>query len=1004
MAYAERYFHEYCDIHDVTFRISLQEWGYTGPAKEVDCGPEQFVIERPNSGGIAIGAVYPSRATAVFVAEEGFDLINLYTGTDRQFLLVRYRDGVMDWQGNVLVDGISQSNWDANKMLLTFKASDNLATLKSSPFVDADGENYGNDGNNIRSFLWAIKEGLKKTGFNMNIWTFVDLKPLVQGAGGTVYTATMEPPLTSLADYFIFTFNSIEERAEVYNGIDTGDIITFQDGELEGLSFTVSSKGSISTRPPFTFRLHVVESRPAYTRYTPTFSIAPPPTTGQEDPLYKTDHDVRVWIKDSNVEGKTYYEARGGAMNTWEVLDAIARQWGVVIQQNGGHWEVRRWNADKLPAGEYEWFVYNSEGTPIGRQPFGEDIYFPCKSTEKTYRLFGTVLNMDRVLKNVIVNYRYKYRQEGDTLKNLVDNPNMEGVAPNYVPQWNHMRIPDIIQETDFTILPYTGSIPPPGINSAVSIENRTWLDFLANRRLIREANPIRQVNKGDRVIIEWWERIVGLAIGDGVDAGVYNFAIWPAGRGGTAGGNNVVYNAIARSTPRARVVNVGGSDTIYQTYTGGWDKKDGRDEGQVIFSSLMQDVGGYGTGTWRKITLELDESPIDGFLIMEIYGATRIYPKLGLNTTMAAEKNSFFETIGFVPAEAPSRRSVLGQVKATLSPRGAYTLTVTGFRVNKLIDADNEAVPQIDPFMYPDYQAQQSRDYTDTIKEIEVLTGDDYGQYTDDRISGMSWGNNVTLFWDTWDNRYGWSRQGLTTAKSLMELYWSPTRLLQCEINAPGLDWSSRVSFEELPGKRFVLLSGSMGGSQSSFRGLLKEIFDINELPLPPGGNDGNSTTTPDWQPTGVTRCARGSDGLNTGVVERVETDINQASATYGQERWTATGTDAAQCPIGAPIDMFWGAQLNLFVNTLRFEPYVKEDDAYTVGYSNDNSNVYLRFLHRADLGTVRSIVYDSGYESISGWEYEADVVLEGYTYKNLKLTWFVGVFSNLNVTFVIN
>src|SRR5690606_22943311 len=125
------------------------------------------------------------------------------------------------------------------------------------------------------------------------------------------------------------------------------------------------------------------------------------------------------------------------------------------------------------------------------------------------------------------------------------------------------------------------------------------------------------------------------------------------------------------------------------------------------------------------------------------------------------------------------------------VQPSEGVTLMTTGIAVNKLIDADNEAVPQIDPFMYPDFQAQLSRNYSDTIPEVEVLTGDDYGDYAEDRISGMWWNGQRTTMWDTWDNRFGWSRQGLVLAKSIMEMYWKPTRLLDCEINLPNLHWS---------------------------------------------------------------------------------------------------------------------------------------------------------------------------------------------------------------------
>src|SRR5690606_234755 len=134
---------------------------------------------------------------------------------------------------------------------------------------------------------------------------------------------------------------------------------------------------------------------------------------------------------------------------------------------------------------------------------------------------------------------------------------------------------------------------------------------------------------------------------------------------------------------------------------------------------------------------------------------------------------------------------------------------------------------------------------------------------------------------------------------------------------------------------------------------------------------------------------------GLNTGGVERLESDINQASPTFGQERWVSAGSNTTLCPIGSPPEILWGEQLTVFVNALRTEPYVKNGDIYTIEYSNDGSNVYLRLLHLASLGTIKGIFYENGAESTTGWEYEPDVVIEGYTYKHIRLTWFVGVIS---------
>ncbi|NGM63516.1 hypothetical protein G5B30_16525 [Sphingobacterium sp. SGG-5] len=961
---------------------------------------------------MAIGGVYPTRATAVFISEEGFELTDLYTGTDKTYLLARYRNGALDWQGNVLSDGISESNWELNRRYLTIKASDNLSTLKSYPFTDALGENYGNTGDNIQSFLWAIKEGLKKTGFNMNIWSFVDLKPLVQGIGGSLFTVTLSPPLTSRADYFVFEFDTIAERSVLYDAIDPNDILEFIDGSMEGLKFTVVSKTVTTTRFPYSFRLYVSELIPAHSRQSVTISVAPPSSTVDgEDPLYNTNHDVRVWIKDSNIEGKTYYEARGGAMNTWEVLDAIARQWGVVIQQNKGHWEVRRWNADKLPSNTYEWFVYNSEGTPIGRQPFGSDVSLPCKPTDRAYRIFGTSLKMDRVLKNVIVNYQYKYKQEGDSMKNLVDNPNFEGVTVGSVPQWTIMSI--LSDSAPMSITPLTTGIPPLDINNAAIIKNYNKYTFLANRSLYKDANPIRQVNRGDRLKISWWEKIDGDRIYKGDEGAILRISIRESYTYVfNSGPDNILYDAVLSGIDRPEVRNVQGASTLYQGYRASWRKKT-EAGGDYCFVSVLKERDGIGKGSWRQISLDVEAVPISGFVTLEIIGVGCIPDILPVDIIyqipvgQRSEKRAYVNSLVANPNDN-NKKTLFGDTTALLSLSpvvpDTYELTITGFQFNKIIDANNEAVPQIDPFMYPDFQSQLTREYTDTISDIDVLTGDDYGEYAEDRISGMSWGDNITLFWDTWDNRYGWSRQGLVTAKSVMEMYWKPTTLLQCEINYTGLHWSSRITFEELPGKRFVILNGSIGGDRSTFRGVLKEILDENEDVLPPGGNDGNSTVNPDWQPTGATRCVRDVDGLNTGDVERVETDINQASPTYGQERWAPAGTDTSTCPIGSPPDIAWGEQLTFFANTLRRVPYAKSGDTYTVAFSNDGSNVYLRFLHLASLGTIRSIKYETGATSTTGWEYEPDVIIEGYTYKHIKLSWFVGVITNLVVNFEIN
>src|SRR5690606_7903042 len=116
-------------------------------------------------------------------------------------------------------------------------------------------------------------------------------------------------------------------------------------------------------------------------------------------------------------------------------------------------------------------------------------------------------------------------------------------------------------------------------------------------------------------------------------------------------------------------------------------------------------------------------------------------------------------------------------------------------------------------------------------------------------------------------------------------------------------------------------------------------------------------------------------------------------------QSRWVVLGEDLTSCPIGDPIELLWGAQELLSPEELAYFPLQKIGDDYTVSYSNDGGNAYLRLLHRSSLGTVKSITYQGGYESISGWVYEADLMINGYLYKHMRLTWVTGVYDNLPV-----
>ena len=1021
MAYQEKYWHEYCDIHGDLFRISLRQWEYTGDAREVECGTEQFVVSQENSSNLLMGGLYPSKATAVFVSEPGFDLDELYTANEKTYQLARLRNGQVDWVGNVVANGFTRKNYDDDKSILTVVATDNLAVLKGIPFTDSLGENYGNDGDYIKSFLWAIKEGLKKTGMNLRIWTFCDLEPM-----STIvkYSGTATLPTTSGPSSYIPLSLSAAKSLELFNIIEIGDRIRFTSGTLLNMTYTITSKIRQSSLFRYYVRLGVDQSVPLLTQESVPFEILTQIDTPNDDPLAITDHNVRVWIRDSNAEGKSYFEARGGAMMTWDVLDSIGKQWGVKIQQNQGHWEVRRWNADKLPAMGRQWFLYNSEGTFLGRQDMEQEVQIPCVATKTDYRLYGTSVKMDRVLNNVIVNYKYKYKQDGDTPKNLITNGNFENELNNWVKKQNGL--------SNYTkyIQVGVGDSEHPTIPKAGYVWNIMTGSYLAARNSLIYAEDKMSLLRGDKISLVFWERLTTSnshsydVYPSYIKGGVYQISLWAKQSHEMEGEK---YDLVFDSWAKDRSTKVINGQTVVESEINCSWRNVGNEEHTKLTTFINPKDASI--TTWRKVILNISEVPINGYIVFEVEGAclqtnngslfvmnadeyfTLWTPQgnVGVNqSNTIRDKFRFYRNMPFrngVDYSSDRLRCVFAAKGDNIGNwEATYRLHVTGVQLNRIINSNNEVVPQIDPFMYPEMSVRLHREFTDTINEIEVLTGDEYGEFVEDRISGMTVQDKPTSFWDTWDQRFGWSRQGLITAKSLIENYWKPTRLLTCEVSAKGIGFSTVFEFEEIPGKRFVILSGSIGGRYSSFAGVLKEIHDEHDISLPPGGMDGNNTTEPYWVRTGTVRCVRDEDGLNTGEVETLEINANPASSTYGQERWVPVGEDLNMCPIGDPIDILWGEQDTLDVDGLRSEPYQKTDDMYSVAYSNNNEDVYLRFLHRVSLGTVRSITYGTDYESISGWEYEPDLVIDGYIFKSIKLDWFTGIFQDVSVNFKIN
>lgn len=60
-------------------------------------------------------------------------------------------------------------------------------------------------------------------------------------------------------------------------------------------------------------------------------------------------------------------------------------------------------------------------------------------------------------------------------------------------------------------------------------------------------------------------------------------------------------------------------------------------------------------------------------------------------------------------------------------------------------------------------------------------------------------------------------------------------------------------------------------------------------------------TTTTANWQPTGVLRCVKDGNNNNTGEQQKEEKDVNNCSSTYLETRWVSLGTNFTACPVVA-------------------------------------------------------------------------------------------------------
>lgn len=182
MAYAEKYFHQFCKPSGKVCRISIQKRDYVGSSIELEGQPEPILISYDNSDEFKFKPIIPSTAEIflTFGTGNGVDFSEFWEADEKTFKIVYTVAGEIEWVGFVLLEGFAYE-LSGGVYYAQITATDGLGTLESILFKDQNtGQKYGltdltyNDGFKFPLILVAT-EILRKLDLDLDLWTLVDV-------------------------------------------------------------------------------------------------------------------------------------------------------------------------------------------------------------------------------------------------------------------------------------------------------------------------------------------------------------------------------------------------------------------------------------------------------------------------------------------------------------------------------------------------------------------------------------------------------------------------------------------------------------------------------------------------------------------------------------------------------------------------------------------------------------------------------------------------------------
>ncbi|QEL01144.1 hypothetical protein FKG96_10090 [Olivibacter sp. LS-1] len=538
-----------------------------------------------------------------------------------------------------------------------------------------------------------------------------------------------------------------------------------------------------------------------------------------EDPVYFTWTHPRTYmdttVEDEDTFNHVYTEYKNNVMSCYDVVMDICRVWGAKLYQKDGAWKFKRVAEDYGTLTGKSWRVYNTNAGQSDTIPYTPEISFPCISDSSKMVMDGALIRMNNAYRWKNVQYKYRYKVNGDDLTPLIPNgyflPLGDGPVADpstYVPNgWekNGTTGLQINKEPAFG-----GEHPPGALGATIKMSGIVNVSVFGGLYSSDHINQVH-INKGDKIFISWWQKTPFYTVGN----------------------VNVYTRSVVRIVLRSYKNDDNTQYTDYTLVNTGYQKDknylESRWEEAVPNQTRHNFVGvsrtypGDNNG-WAKVLVDIPEAPDDGYLIFNIKGAALRGEEVGrpgMNDT----------GVTFNVYDSVVNDGVLNwqSMEVYAISNDFYIADVyTGNQV----DYGNKNIPKGMVYTHTEDVITIERP-----EPLNILTADINNP---DLIGTMTFNGNggVKPFIDKWNDIYNpystYASLGMIASRDIMRQYRNIWRVVEGDLISDGLDIDSCITFEDRPTERYIVQRGYFNDKDCSLTGAtIMQVYDSNDSQL---------------------------------------------------------------------------------------------------------------------------------------------------------------------------